>query len=87
MHKLSSLTPLTHSHVFALLLCHLYNGLAISFFLSFDLSISLSAARGLRSILRNGAPRSFYRRRGRDGRVIVIAIIIITIIACDLPCL
>ena len=30
---------------------------------------------------------SVYRRRGRDGRVIVIAIIIITIIACDLPCL
>ena len=57
------------------------------FFLSFDLSISLSAARGLRSILRNGAPRLFYRRRGRDGRVIVIAIIIITVIACDLPCL
>ena len=57
------------------------------FFLSFFL-ISLSAARGLRSILRNGAPRSFYRRRGRDGRVMVtIAIIIITIIACDLPCL
>ena len=83
MHTLPPLTPLTHSHVFALLLCHLYNGLAISFFLSFDLAfggawIAIDLAQWC---------SSFYRRRGRDGRVIVIAIIVITIIACDLPCL
>ena len=50
----------------------LYNGLAISFFLSFDLAfggawIAIDLAQWC---------SSFYRRRGRDGRVIVIAIII-----------
>ena len=73
--------------VITIIACDLaYGHTTDSLFLSFFLSISLSAARGLRSISRNVAPR-FIVVVVFDGRVIVIAIIIITIIACDLPCL
>ena len=65
---------------------HLYNGPAISFFLSFFLSDLAFGGAWIAIDLAQWCS-SFYRRRGRDGRVIVIAIIITTIIACDLPCL